>query len=213
MQSALLRILIVGLMLLVAAMLMLPRRAPPPPDNATELPVALSLPDIELTDQRGTRLRISDLAGGYSLMFFGFSHCPDICPLTLQTLARALERFEQGRLGMAPRVIFVSVDPQRDTLERLREYVGNFHPAIVGATASEAELAPLLGTLGISVMRQTLPGTTYTMTHNPQVFVLDPSAEVVAIMSNAENPDTLVDDFRRIRLRHARGVLGRERAQ
>ena len=208
MQSGILRILIVGLVLLVAATLLLPRGNVPPPDNATELPAPLALPDIEFTDQHGTTVRTQDLAGRFSLVFFGFTHCPDICPLTMQVLARALDRLEAANVRTRPTVVLISVDPARDTSERLGSYLANFHGEFVGLRASEDVLAPLLERLGITVMKHSVAGSSYTVTHNPQVFVMSPKAEVIAIIAKADDPEAIVTDFQRIRQRYARGLLG-----
>ena len=208
MQSGILRILIVGLMLLVAATMLLRRPALPPPEGATELAPPLALADVELIDQHGAPFRTADLTGEYSLLFFGFTHCPDVCPLTMHVLARALDRLADSNVRTVPSVVLVSVDPERDTPERLREYLGNFHADFVGITGPDPALAPLLKQLGISVMKHSLAGGSYSVTHNSQVFVVNPKAEVVAIISKAEDPDSVVSDYSRIRQRYARGLLG-----
>lgn len=208
MQSGILRIVIIGLVLLVAATMLLPRQALPPPDAATELPSAVALPDVQFIDQLGTPFRTADLEGKFSLLFFGFTHCPDVCPLTLQVLARALDRLEAANVRTRPTVVLVSVDPERDTTERMRSYLANFRSDFIGVTAGESALAPLLERLGITVMKHSAPDGNYNVTHNPQVFVMSPKAEVIAIISKADDPETLATDFLRIRQRYARGLLG-----
>ena len=186
----------------------MPRGAVPPPEAATELPSALALPDVALIDEHGAPFRTADLAGQYSLLFFGFTYCPDVCPLSMQVLAQALDRLEESNIRTLPTVVLISVDPARDTPDRLTRYLDNFDPAFIGATASDRELEPLLRTLGVTVMKHAMPGDGYNMTHNPQVFVLGPDADVIAIMSKADDPEAVVRDFLRIRQRHARGLLG-----
>jgi protein SCO1 len=207
-QSGILRILIVGLVLLVAAGLLLPRGTVPSPAGATELPEPLPLPVVEFTDQDGAAFELTDLTGDFTLMFFGFTNCPDVCPLTLQVLARVLDRLEDSNVRTIPKVVLVSVDPERDSTERLRAYLANFHRAFIGARATEDALYPLIHHLGISVMKHTSPTGNYNMTHSPQVFVLSPKAEVIAIFSKADDPEAFLTDYLRIRQRYARGLIG-----
>jgi protein SCO1/2 len=202
-----LRILVVGLVLLVAIALWLPRPSMPPPEQATELPEPLPLPAFSLTSDAGRAFTPADLEQRFTLMFFGFTHCPDVCPLSLQVLAEAA-RSLRARIGeSAPEVVLVSVDPDRDTPERLREYLDHFDSEFIGVTGPRASLDPLIGAFGVTVMRQELPGENYNMTHNPQVFVIGPEAALIAIMSKAENPELVASDFLRIRDRYRKNAV------
>lgn len=212
MIGPLLRILVVGLVLLVAAMFLLPRPTVPPPELATELPDPLPVPMLELVNDAGGAFRTADLEQKFTLVFFGFTHCPDICPLSLQVLATAVDRLEENQPNLVPDVMLVSVDPDRDDPDRLRDYLDNFDPAFRGVTGRESALDPLIRTFGISVMRQELPGGSYNMTHNPQVFVIGPGAELIAIMSKAEDAEVLARDFLRIRQRYLSGAVRSNRS-
>ncbi len=202
------RILIPALVLLVAATIWLVRVDVPPPELATEYPEARMLPEVELTDDTGARFRKSDLQDRFTLMFFGFTHCPDICPLSLQVLAAARASLRETAPGAVPDVVLVSVDSERDTPQRLREYLDNFDSQFIGVTAPRSGLDPLLQQFGVTVMRQELAGDNYNMTHNPQVFVIGPNADLIAIMSRAENPATVAQDYLRIRQRYLNGSIG-----
>lgn len=196
-----LRILVVGLLLLVGAMLFLPRGAPPVPEPAvaTQLPEPLPLPEIALIDANGEPFGLDDLRGRFSLLFFGFTHCPDICPLTLQVLAAARERLSDAT---APQVVFVSVDPYRDTPERIGEYLANFDTAFIGATGSDAELAPWVEALGVTVHKNEQDGSPYNVTHNGTVYVIGPNASLVGLFGgSSHDTDTIVTDFARLRAR------------
>lgn len=206
MSSGLLRVLVVGLVLLAAASMLIPRRAIPPPVAATELPRAIELPQITFVDHRGDIFTSSDLDGSFSLLFFGFTNCPDICPLSMQVLADAKKWLHENTSIAAPRIVLISVDPDRDTPNKMREYLEFFDSDFLGLTAAEEKLAPLLSVLGVSVMKQNLGQDQYTVTHNPQVFVSNQSGDVIAIMSSAENAETVATDFVRIRTRHLRGI-------
>jgi len=95
-------------------------------------------PDFALTDMEGEPVTLADFRGRTVVLFFGFTHCPDVCPFTMASLARALERDDLPAAEI--QVLFVTVDPLRDTPERLTEYLANFHPSFRGLTGSEAEL-------------------------------------------------------------------------
>ena len=205
MHSGLLRILVVALIVLVAAMALMPRRSVPPPEAATEWPQQRALPVVQFTDQHGATFSSADLAERFSLLFFGFTNCPDICPTSLAVLAQAMEQLAQSRTP-APRVVLISVDPDRDTPQALREYLERFDPEFTGLTTSEASLAPLREALGVTVMKQSLGGAQYTVTHNPQVFVVAPNAHVIATISSASDPAAVVRDYRRIRARFLSGA-------
>ena len=111
-----LRILIVVLVLLVAAMFVLPRgQRGAAPQNATELPQPTPLADVRFVDKSGREAHLSDFKGDFTLLFFGFTNCPDVCPLTLSMLAQVRADVAQRAPRFTPRVLFVSVDPGRDT--------------------------------------------------------------------------------------------------
>ena len=207
-MNGLLRVILVALVLLVAAMMFLPRQAVPPPSAATELPQPLDLPAVAFTDELGAPFTTADLGGEFSLVFFGFTNCPDICPLTMQVLAAAQASLRERGQRFVPRVVLVSVDPDRDDAERLRAYVTAFDPEFKGITAPTQDLAPLLAKLGVVVMRHEHAGGSYSMTHNPQVFVTSPAGQVVAILSKAEDAETVATDFLRIRQRFINGTIG-----
>jgi protein SCO1/2 len=201
-----LRILIVGLVLLIAVLFVLPRPGVPAPENATEYAEPLALPAVRLTDHAGRAFVSSDLEGRrYSLLFFGFTHCPDICPLTLKVLADSMALM-RDRGQEPPRVVLVSVDPARDTPERLTEYLASFDASFTGLTGANNAVQPWLETLGITVMREELAGDNYNMVHNSQVFVLSPDAELIAIMSSADDPTVVATDYARIVYRHEHDV-------
>ena len=96
-----------------------------------------------LTDQNGRRVSDRDFAGKYRLVYFGYTFCPDVCPVDLQVIGAGLRRFEASDPARAARVqpIFITVDPARDTPAVLRQYVAAFHPRLIGLTGSAEEIA------------------------------------------------------------------------
>lgn len=203
-MGPMLRILVVALVLLTAAIMLAPRpsRNVPEPAVATVLPEPVVLPAIELIDDTGATFSTDALGGRYTLLFFGFTNCPDICPLTLQVLATVTKELESR--GGAPDVLFVSVDPHRDTPERIAEYLGHFDADFRGATNSDEELAPLLTKLGVTVHKTESDGEYYNVVHNGTIYVLAPDGRWIALFGgSSHDASSIVTDFLRIRRRHA----------
>ena len=136
------------------------------------------------------------MRGRWWLVFFGFTQCPDVCPTTLATLART--RASLGDLPVAerPRVLLISVDPERDTPERLAAYVQYFDPDFVGATSPPEAVAQTAGLFGVPYAKVGLPGGAYTFDHGAGVFVVGPDAAIVAYSSAPHDATVLAADYR-----------------
>jgi len=200
MIGPMLRVLVIGLVLLVAVMLATHRTLVQPPEHATVLQRPLALPDFELvttTDRAFTR---NDFTARYSLLFFGFTNCPDICPLTMAALAGAYADLETDATAALPDVVFVSVDPNRDTANRIATYLDAFDPRFIGMTGDRARLDPLLRALGVTVMTQAAAnGSDYSVTHNGTIYVIGPDASLIATLDDNLTAAEIATDFRRIR--------------
>jgi protein SCO1 len=147
--------------------------------SGTWLPRPKAVIDFQLTDSSGHPFTRGDLSGAPALVFFGFTHCPDVCPTTLVKLAQLRHRAPVAGL----RVVFISVDPQRDTPSVLGTYVHAFDPQFQGLTGDPRTIARLAANFGVAVNRVELPGGDYTMDHSAVVFVLDDRAHIVAIFT------------------------------
>lgn len=147
---------------------------------AQAFPEARPLPDFELRTAEGETLTPSDLEGRWSLMFFGFTNCPDICPDTLAVLDAAIENLDTMGATSKPRVVFVSVDPERDDAEALRDYVRWFNEDFVGATGDEQALKSLTRELGIFyALDDPEPETGfYTVDHSASILIIDPQGRL-----------------------------------
>jgi len=171
---------------------------------ATVLDAPRTLPQVALIDKDGDPFAIENLAGQPTLVFFGFTHCPDICPLTLAVLAQAMQSLRDEQVS--PAVLFVSVDPGRDTPALIKAYVEAFDADFLGATANEATLAPLITALGVSVHKEIHGDTVYNVVHNGTVYVLDADARWAAIFGGSEHRAAdIVTDYRALRARLAGG--------
>ena len=125
-----------------------------------------------LADPAGRRIALDDYRGKLVLLYFGFASCPDVCPTDLATIAQALR--ELGDAADAVQPLFVTLDPQRDTPEVLREYAAAFHPRFVALSGSEAEVRRVATQFKVYYEKVKLPGTgTYTIEHTAYTFLLD----------------------------------------
>jgi protein SCO1 len=154
-------------------------RAGPALTSGTWLPQPKAVPQFALTDTSGHAFTRNELLGAPALVFFGFTHCPDVCPTTLLKLAQIRKTARVAHL----RVLFVSVDPQRDTPPVLGAYVHAFDPAFEGLTGSSQAIAALAAAFGVAVNRVELPGGDYTMDHSAVVFLINDAAQIAAIFT------------------------------
>lgn len=163
--------------------------------SATVLPTPRALPEFSLVDQHGRPFGRTRLQGEWSLLFFGFTNCPDICPNTLGLLQAVT-----SRLGpTAPRVVFISVDPSRDTPPVMKEYVAYFNTGFIGVTGPEAELKKLADALYMPYAHVPAgTGNEYQVEHSGALVLLNPQAEAVAYFSPPLAPEPIVADLRTI---------------
>jgi len=136
---------------------------------AEPYPVA---PEIELTRANGTRFRLSETRGKVVALFFGYTSCPDVCPTTMAELKQALEKL--GNKADLVQVLFVTVDPQRDTPERVQEYVSHFNSSFVGLSGSESDLAKVWNDYGVFVeIVDSASAADYLVKHTARVTLID----------------------------------------
>ena len=163
--------------------------------HATVLPQAGTLPQFSLLDQNGAKFNNESLQDQWSLLFFGFTHCPDICPATLQQLAIARSRVMQEGASDFPNIVLISVDPERDTPDVMAKYVANFGEGVTGVTGSLTELRKLTAALGIFFEISDGENGDYTVGHSAAVIVINENAEFHALFSAPHNIDHFVDDI------------------
>ena len=148
-------------------------------------------PEIELTRSDGSSFRLSETRGKVVLLFFGYTSCPDVCPTTLAELKQALEELGEDRSNQV-QVLFVTVDPQRDTPERVQEYVNHFNDSFIGLSGAGTELGKVWQDYG--VFRLEVPGASaagYTVDHTARVTLIDQMGN----MRVSFGFDTPVDDI------------------
>ncbi|KAF4533653.1 hypothetical protein B566_EDAN005702 [Ephemera danica] len=141
----------------------------------------------------GGPVALSDFRGKLVLVYFGYTYCPDICPTSLAATSEALRLLNPDELTQVA-MIFVSVDPKRDTVARLKEYAEFFHPAIIGATGTPEVVAELAGRYGVFYAEQTVEtaGDGYVVDHSSDTYVIDPAGRLVGRIAHATPPDQVV---------------------
>jgi protein SCO1/2 len=161
------------------------------------------LQSFELVDQRNQPFTLERLRDHWSLVFFGYTYCPDICPTTLSTLTAVTGklRSEAQTIGNE-QVVFVSVDPERDRPEVLASYVKYFSEAFVGVTGSKEAIDKLTDQFNAGYIKEaeTQPGE-YLVSHTSSIFLVTPDMQLVAAFPPPHDPDTIVAQYRLIRAR------------
>jgi len=162
--------------------------------SGTALPARRSLAAFHLTDADGRDFDLGRLQGHPTLLFFGFTNCPDVCPTTLATLSQV----ERAAPLPSAQVVFVSIDPQRDTAAQLRAYLNAFSSDFVGVRGDNTALAPLLQSLSAIAVRENLPGGGYTMDHSATLYLLDTHGRLAAVFQPPFSASALDSDLRRM---------------
>ncbi len=189
--------LVWGAVALVAAVagFMLARQlhdANPQLTSGTWFPQPRPVGELALTGDDGKPFGRARLAGSPTLVFFGFTHCPDVCPTTLAKLAQITKAAKVPDL----RVLLISVDPERDTPETMHQYVRAFDPGFIGATGTTDSIKQVAQEFGVAVERVALPGDNYTMDHSATIFLLNDRAQIVAVFTPPFDPDKFAADLR-----------------
>ena len=164
------------------------------PNVATLLPGGNELPLFSLLDHDGNAIDQTVFTGYWDLVFFGFTHCPDICPLTLQVLSDARQRLANEGIEPLPRIVLVSVDPERDKPEQLARYIGYFGDGNLGITGELEEIRKLTNGLGIW-FEKSGADENYTVDHAAAVLVIDPDGQFRALFSAPHKAENYVHDL------------------
>ncbi|WDS36456.1 SCO family protein [Pseudoxanthomonas sp.] len=172
----------------------------PATQTVTLLPTPRPLPEFSLRQSDGTQLTQGELRGHWTLVFLGFTYCPDVCPTTLAQLAQAQKQWAGLSDTLRPRVLFVSIDPERDTPAKVGEYAHAFHPDTLAATADIPALEQFAKSLSLVFVKA--PGEhfkenpqDYSMDHSAQIVVLDPQGRMAGIIQPPFQPELIGSDL------------------
>lgn len=160
---------------------------PGPSPDGVDLRGAAIGGDFTLTSNIGKPVSWDDFAGKYRLVYFGFTYCPDICPTDIQRISQGLAEFEKASPDLAAKVqpIFITVDPARDTVAVVDEFVGNFHPRLVGLTGTPEEIEAAKKAFGVTATRDPAPegaGENYNITHTTFTYLFAPDGAPLGIV-------------------------------
>lgn len=151
-----------------------------------------------LTDQNGMTRTDRDFTGKYRIMYFGYTFCPDVCPVDVAKLIAGYRAFAKANPGRAARVvpIFVTVDPARDTPEALKSFTSAFDPALIGLTGTPAQIAAVTKAYAVVVQNQKKPGDpNYLVDHSRAAFLMDPQGQPVALLSQEAKPEVIAGEL------------------
>jgi protein SCO1/2 len=170
-------------------------------DSAYILPKPDPVATFSLVNHENKSFDNSALKGKWSFLFFGFTHCPDLCPTTLAVFNQVHRLLSQGPQGVGDvQFVFVSVDPERDTPQLLKEYVTHFNAEFIGVTGNGADLAQLSDSLGVVYAK--VPGTTpeqYFMDHSSAVLLINPEGRFRGVFAAPHVAQKIVDGYLEIR--------------
>jgi protein SCO1/2 len=179
-----------GLIVVSAAIFMIAGRVPLP----MPAPAAVGGP-FRLVDQNGRAVTQDDLKGKPALMFFGFTHCPDVCPTALFDMSQVYKAL--GRDGDRLGAYFVTVDPERDTPDVLKEYLSSFDPRLRGLTGDPASVEAMQKAYRVYSKKVPLEAGGYTMDHTALVYLMDKDGRFVAPFSLKRKPEESAAELRR----------------
>ena len=172
----------------------------PQGDEAPPLAGASIGGPFTLTNQDGKRVSDTDFDGRYRLIYFGFTYCPDVCPVDLQSIGQAMRKLEASDPEVAAKVqpIFISVDPERDTPAVLKEYVAAFHPRLIGLTGTPEEIAAVAKAFGVYYMKEESEGASdYLVNHSRIALLFGPKGEPIAIVPHDKGADAIAEELKR----------------
>lgn len=159
------------------------------------------LQQFNLVDHNNKPFKLERLKDKWTFMFFGYTFCPDICPTTMSALTATISQLKNNpEAAKDVQVVFVSVDPQRDTLEKLANYIGYFNQEFIGVTGERAKLDVLVAQTGAgyAIEPETAPGE-YLISHTSAIFLTNPDGELIASFSQPHYPATIAEQFKQIR--------------
>ena len=177
-----------------------PASTPAPPLHAafSQYPQARTLSPFALDGSDGQVVDAKRLSGKHQLVFFGFTHCPDVCPTTLAVMREIADGFAAAKLDGRVGFLFVSVDPERDDLKTLGEYAKYFSPHILAATGDHERLGALTREMGVLYVKEQTDSPDYNVDHSAAVFVLDAQGRLIGRFSPPLDPAKMLADLQRI---------------
>ena len=187
----------------LGGMLFTPTETKPVEIAGIYLPDSKPIESFTLTQQSGRPFTREDFKGRWTFLYFGYTYCPDVCPMTLLELNKLANQLAAQGVDRDTGFMMISVDPERDTPARLGEYTAHFNPKFTGATGAPEELARLTEQLGVAYfVPDHEPGENYTVDHSSTVVLINPDGRLQAVFTPPHQPDVMAADFVKIRDRY-----------
>ena len=197
------RIFLLSLLVLmgIAGSRLFTTRDVPPELQAVLRAQPVKLNAFQLADQHGQAFTLQNLKGKHTLLFFGYLSCPDVCPTTLSTLNQVGKKLAAiPGAGDDLQVVFVSVDPKRDTPEKMRQYLAYFDPNFIGLVGDKPAIDEFTRQFNAGYMLEPAQADgNYLVSHTSSIFLIDPRARLIATFAPPHHVDTLVSLYRRIK--------------
>lgn len=165
----------------------------PSPFHAADVGARLNAADFKLTDHNGVARTLNDFHGKVVLLFFGYVHCPDVCPTTMADLAQVMGRL--GKDANRVQILFVTVDPERDTPQLLAQYVPAFHPSFLGLYGDAKATAEVARSFDVSYQKQATKSG-YNVDHSAGTYLIDTAGRVRLIAPYGQRADWFEQDIR-----------------
>lgn len=154
--------------------------------------------DFTLTGSKGQKVSWADFKGKYRMVYFGFTNCPAICPTDVLQMSQGLELFEKEHPDLGPKVqpIFISIDPERDTPEKVGEFTSHFHPRLVGLTGTPEEIAAVAKAFGTTAQKEAPDETGYyNVAHSTFVTLFGPDGEPLGLLPTDKGPEGIAREL------------------
>ncbi len=177
-----------------------PKSVQPTLLTATVFNQPRSISPFQLTDDNGQAFTLENLKGHYSLLFFGFTHCPDLCPTALSTLNQTYKKLASQPNLPLPQIVFISVDPEQDTPAVIKTYLSSFNSAFLGATGSKQQLDTLTQEMSVLYARVAQAGDAahYTIDHSGTIIIINPQGEFYGVFTLPHDAQKIAADMENI---------------
>ena len=166
----------------------------PSPFKASDVTSKYAQADFHLFDAKGQARSLVDYRGKVVAIFFGYTHCPDVCPTTMADLAGVMDKL--GKDADKVQVLFVTVDPERDTRDLLAQYPPAFYPTFIGLSGDAAATEQAAQAFGIRYQKQPTQSGSYTVDHSAGTYLISPSGKTVLLAPFAQRPEAVLQDIR-----------------
>jgi len=157
----------------------------------------LDIIEFKLIDQSDHQYTKNDLRNKWTILFFGYTNCPDVCPTTIFKLGQIKQQINRELLNVNLQIVFITLDPERDSTERLREYLGFFDDSMTGLTGDVTKIVELTSNLSVFFQRINKEDG-YDFNHTASIFLINPKAQLKASFSPASSIEILAEDIKKV---------------